>query len=407
MTPPDQHTNPEDGRGPSTPTPDQPQNQDVSADNSWRASALRADNAVRSGVDRVRPHAHRAWQRVLPLLRRIWLALLPLVKRVQGTAAWQRAEQRVRPLARDLSGRVRSATSESTAGQHRKQHPRLRALQAGGVVAAVGVLGVALVSIGTGSSSDDVRTAAHVDDMPSAGQQKSQADGSGGGLFGGDDSEEPPGPVPGPPAHGIDVSNHNGPIDWKRVAGAGQNFAFVLSTDGTDFASPKFDQQYHGAKDAGMIAGAYHFARPDESAEAQADKMLSVIDYKKDGKTLPPVLDLEPNSSGSKCYGLSPDQMHQWTQKFNDRIKAATGTDVIVYANPSFWKQCAGGTDKFADHPLWVASYGVDQPTPPAGFHNWNFWQYTDKGKVDGVQGKVDLDHFNGSVGDLQNLAEQ
>lgn len=397
MTPPDRHTNPEN----ENPTP----NQNRHRESGWRSAALGADRAVRSGVDRVRPHAQRAWQRIEPLLRRIWLALLPLLRRVRGSSAWQAVERRVGPWARDVAAHLGGS------GSHRSRAPRMRSLQAGAAVAALGVLTVAVVNVATGTSGGQIKDAAHVDKQPvladsqlrnapaaapATPEQQEQAA----------QAEEPKGPIPGPPAEGIDVSNHNGEIDWKKVAASGQHFAFVLATDGTDFTSPKYAEQYHGAKDAGLIAGPYHFARPDESAEAQADKLLQVADYKKDGKSLPPVLDMEPDSSGDTCYGLTPDQMHQWTETFTGKVKKATGVDPIIYAAPSFWKQCMGGSDKFADHPLWLASYGVDNPTVPSGFNRWDFWQYTDKGSVDGIEGQVDQNHFQGSVGELQRLAK-
>ncbi len=219
-----------------------------------------------------------------------------------------------------------------------------------------------------------------------------------------------PAPAPqaplGPPVEGIDVSNHNGAIDWSRVAAAGKKFTFVLATDGTSFSNPRYSEQYHGAKNAGLIAGAYHFARPgSSSAEVQAQRFLDLADYQADGKTLPPVLDLEvdPNSGG--CYGLSVDQMHLWTKTFNDKVKERTGKDPIIYANPSFWRQCMGSTDTFGHHSLWLASYGVDSPAVPAGFDNWDFWQYTDQGQVSGISGGADLNQYQEGLARLQQLA--
>ncbi len=400
MTPPDRHENPE------TPTPENQTPETTRAasanSNAWRDTALGADRAVRSGVDRVRPYAHQVWQKILPLLRRLWLAVLPLLSKARNSTAGRRVEQTVGPWADRAAAKFRE---QGHGGQHRTQQPRLRAMKAGAGLAALGVVGVAVLSVSTGTH-DDVRAAAHVDDIPASSNQAGQNPAD---LFDetpDDVSDEDSGPVPGPPAKGIDVSNHNGSVDWKKVAASGQNFTFVLATDGTDFTSPKYAEQYHGAKDAGLLAAPYHFARPDESAEAQADKLLKVADYQRDGKSLPPVLDLEVDPSGGGCYGLSVPEMHQWTDTFTGKVKAETGTDPIIYANPSFWNECMGGTDSYSDHPLWLASYGVDEPTVPKGFKDWNFWQYTEDGSVSGVNGSVDQNHFQGSVGDLKKLAE-
>ncbi|WP_243793966.1 GH25 family lysozyme [Saccharopolyspora gloriosae] len=406
MTPPDRHQNPERGHEPQSPTTENrtsetPQTASANS-NAWRDTALGADHAVRSGVDRVRPYAHQVWQRILPILRRLWLAVLPLLQRVRNSTAGQWVEQRVGPAASSAAAKVQGATESNGGGHRSPANPRLRAMQAGAGLAVLGVLGVAVLSVSAGSDND-VRAAAQVDDIPAAGQESDQGSG---GLFGSDSEPKDSGPVPGPPAKGIDVSNHNGSVDWKQVAASGQNFAFVLASDGTDFTSPKYSEQYHGAKDAGLMAAPYHFARPDESAEAQADKLLSVADYKKDGKSLPPVLDLEVDPSGGGCYGLSVPEMHKWTDTFNKKVKDSTGADPIIYANPSFWNECMGGSDAYADHPLWLAAYEVDEPTVPKGFKDWNFWQYTEEGSVPGVSGEVDQNHFQGSVGDLAKLGQ-
>ncbi|MEB3369708.1 lysozyme [Saccharopolyspora mangrovi] len=216
---------------------------------------------------------------------------------------------------------------------------------------------------------------------------------------------EPEAP-PGPPVEGIDVSNHNGDIDWKQVAAAGKKFTFVLATDGTSFTNPRYAEQYNGAKDAGLIAGAYHFARPGSSSAAeQAERFLDTAGYQADGKTLPPVLDLEVDPKVGGCYGLSVEEMHQWTKTFNEKVEERTGKEAIIYANPSFWRECMGSTDAFGDHALWLASYGVDNPSVPNGFGDWDFWQYTSKGKVAGINTNTDLNLYKEGLARLERLA--
>ncbi|WP_406690656.1 GH25 family lysozyme [Saccharopolyspora sp. ID03-671] len=295
-------------------------------------------------------------------------------------------------------------------------------MQVGAGIAAVGMVGLVIGSLTTGPSEAKVEEAAMAvpeqAPAPQAAPQQitpfqatpPQAEQPAPETTPApvDPTTSPPAPEAplGPPVEGIDVSNHNGAIDWGKVAGDGKKFTFVLATDGTSFSNPRYSEQYHGAKDAGLIAGAYHFARPDKSSgDAQANRFLDVADYQRDGKTLPPVLDLEvdPNSGG--CYGLSVDEMHQWTQAFNDKVKERTGKDPIIYANPSFWKQCMGSTDTFGDHALWLASYGVDSPSVPNGFGNWDFWQYTDKGKVAGIGGNTDLNKYQEGMERLKQLA--
>ncbi len=354
----------------------------------WQAKALGADNALRTAVDRVRPAAHSVGQWLAPLLQRLMQWLSPLLQRVQDAPAVRRLRERVAPHV-----------PESV-----KKAPRLRSMQVGAGIAAVGVVGLIIGGVAGGNDEHDVEEAAvaapieqqKADPPQTRAETKSQAQ-----------AEEAKQDAPlGPPVEGIDVSNHNGNIDWKKVAADNKKFTFVLASDGTDFSNPKYSEQYHGAKDAGLIAGAYHFARPDDSDGAtQANRFLDIMDYKNDGKTLPPVLDLEVDPNGGSCYGMSVDQMHQWTKSFNDTVKQRTGKDPIVYANPSFWKQCMGSTDTFKDHDLWLAAYEVDSPTVPKGFQDWDFWQYTDKGEVAGVAGNTDINQYKEGFERLKQLA--
>ena len=356
-------------------------------------TAQRADLALRTGVDRVR-------QWLAPVLQRLVQWLAPLFERIGKTTAVRRFRERVAPHVAAVQDKLPEGS-------------RTRSMQVGAGVAALGVVGLIVGGVATsGGEQTSYEEAALAAPMKSAqhaapeqpGAPRTPAEQPAPGA---PEPDQPEAPAPlGPPVEGIDVSNHNGPIDWKQVAASGKKFTFVLASDGIDFSSPTYQPQYHGAKGAGMIAGAYHFARPDASSgAAQANRFLDIADYKNDGKTLPPVLDLavDPNSGG--CYGKSVEQMTQWTNEFNDTVKQRTGKDPIVYANSSFWSQCMGGTDSYSDHPLWLASYEVDSPPLPAGFKDWNFWQYTDEGSVPGIGGSTDLNQFKQGQARLEQLA--
>jgi GH25 family lysozyme M1 (1,4-beta-N-acetylmuramidase) len=206
-------------------------------------------------------------------------------------------------------------------------------------------------------------------------------------------------------ALGIDVSNHNGKVDFKAVKSDGRDFAFVLATDGNTFTSDLFKSQYNGAGEAGLIRGAYHFARPGGSATKQADHFLKVANYSADGKSLPPVIDLENNPNGSACYGLNHKQMTDWIQNFVDRVKENTKRDAIIYTSPGFWQQCTGNSKAFERNPLWIAQWDVNSPDKIGGWPDYTFWQYSDSGQVAGVNGKVDVNRFNGDVAKLKQLA--
>ncbi|MER7077440.1 GH25 family lysozyme [Saccharopolyspora kobensis] len=388
-------------------TPDQPrtpENHDNASTpkQASTSAAHRADQALRTAADRV-----RAW--LAPLVERVLRWLAPLLRRVQDAPVVRRFRERVAPHVAAVQDKLPEPVVRAS---------RTRSMQAGAAVAAVGVVGLVIGTAVAGPSQPEVEEAAMAASIPEQQAAPAPEQQAALGQHATLQQQPPPPPVEpqaaapepeaplGPPVEGIDVSNHNGPIDWSKVAADGKKFTFVLATDGTSFTNPRYSEQYHGAKDAGLIAGAYHFARPSSSsAEEQANRFLDVADYQSDGKTLPPVLDLEvdPNSGG--CYGMSVDQMHQWTKTFNDKVKERTGKEPIIYANPSFWRECMGGTNTFDGHPLWLASYGVDSPSVPNGFSNWHFWQYTDEGSVAGINGSTDLNQFKEGMARLEKLA--
>lgn len=210
-------------------------------------------------------------------------------------------------------------------------------------------------------------------------------------------------PHPGPP--GIDVSHHNGKVDWPTVA-KGQKFTYVKATQRTDYVDPTFGANYDGSAGAGMIRGAYHFAEPDTSdGAAQANWFVDHGGgWKKGTKTLPGALDLESGEAAGKdkCYGMSPQDMVGWIHQFADQYKKRTGRDAVIYTGYGWWDQCTGGNGEFKANPLWHADTSGKLPQ---GFDKGTIWQYDTEGKdVPGVpSATVDKNEFQ--AGDDAALA--
>jgi GH25 family lysozyme M1 (1,4-beta-N-acetylmuramidase) len=208
---------------------------------------------------------------------------------------------------------------------------------------------------------------------------------------------------------GIDVSGYQGSVDWAAVARSGVDFAYVKATEGTTYRNPKFAQQYVGSYDAGLIRGAYHFALPDRSSGAAQAGFF--VDHgggwSGDGKTLPPVLDIEYNPYGATCYGKSKAQMVAWINDFAATVKQRTSRDVVIYTTADWWNRCTGSSTAFVStSPLWVANYGASSPALPSNWPVWTIWQYSSSGTVPGVSGNVDVNRFNGDQSRLQALAD-
>lgn len=215
---------------------------------------------------------------------------------------------------------------------------------------------------------------------------------------------------------GVDVSSYQGPnVDWAALKQSGVRFAFVKATEGakvkgdpdSGYVNPYFKDQYNGARKAGLIRGAYHFALPHKSGGArQADYFINNGGgWSTGGGTLPGVLDIEfnPYDNGlDTCYGLKPAQMVGWIRAFSNRYRKRTGRYPIIYTNAYWWNKCTNNNTSFGNHPLWQAHYGSGPVTPPAGWKTYTFWQYA---AGTGATGNPSV--FNGSLKALRKLAAQ
>ncbi|MFE7659930.1 lysozyme [Streptomyces celluloflavus] len=202
---------------------------------------------------------------------------------------------------------------------------------------------------------------------------------------------------------GVDVSGHQGNVDWQSLWNSGVRFAYVKATESTSYTNPYFAQQYNGSYNVGMIRGAYHFATPDTSSgAAQATYFVNHGGgWSRDGKTLPGALDMEYNPYGATCYGLSPTGLVNWMKDWFATYRARTGRDAVLYTSTSWWSQCTGNYTGFGSvNPLWVPRYGSSVGELPAGWGFHTIWQYTSTGPAVG-----DHNLFNGAQDRLQALA--
>ena len=191
---------------------------------------------------------------------------------------------------------------------------------------------------------------------------------------------------------GIDVSSHQGYVNWQYWWGKGKRFAYIKATEGLSYRNPYFSSQYLGSYSVGMIRGAYHFARPSSSSGAtQADYFArSGGAWSRDGRTLPGVLDIEYNPYGRTCYGLSQTQMVAWIKSFTTRYLYRTGRSAVIYTTYDWWSRCTGNSAAFnKTNRMWVARYASTVGSIPGGRPSHTFWQYTSS--------PLDQNRFNGS----------
>ncbi|WP_084219793.1 GH25 family lysozyme [Spirillospora albida] len=210
-----------------------------------------------------------------------------------------------------------------------------------------------------------------------------------------------------PGIKGLDVSSHQPNVSWPQVWKDGARFAFIKATESVTYRNPYYSQQYTGARNVGMIRGAYHFALPHKSSgAAQADYFVkNGGHWTADGWTLPGVLDIEFNPYQSSngldtCYGFSDAKMVAWVKEFSDRYAVLTGRKPIIYTNGYWWKTCTGDSTAFSGNSLWIAQYSSTLGPLPPGWKQQAIWQYDSSGIFPG-----DQNVFNGNYASLQTLA--
>jgi GH25 family lysozyme M1 (1,4-beta-N-acetylmuramidase) len=197
-------------------------------------------------------------------------------------------------------------------------------------------------------------------------------------------------PPPGYPVRGIDVSSHDHdpdrpPLVWSDQANAGIKFAYAKATEGTSYVDPYYGSNVSGARGVGMYVGAYAFGRPDLGNPVdQADNFVNHMQWSRDGRTLPPFLDIEwpyKDKNGNyvapyPCYGLSATQMVSWIGSFMSRLQARIGITPMIYTNVNWWNPCTGGSASFGNYLLDVSSCTSSPPSVPGWGSRWTFWQY-------------------------------
>lgn len=204
---------------------------------------------------------------------------------------------------------------------------------------------------------------------------------------------------------GIDVSKWQGVIDWPKVAASGVKFAYIRAAYGADYQDPLFDRNWEGARDAGLLRGAYHFCRAHQSARAQRDIMIGTVPVDDRGE-LPPWYDLER-------YGPDPavkgKELVDFSNEYMLGVEAQWDRRMDIYTGYYFWQSNLRVNFKYPDWPnyrqLALAQYPSGPPTNPwllpKGWDDWTWWQYSSKGVIPGISGNVDMDFFNGSHEDL------
>ncbi len=199
--------------------------------------------------------------------------------------------------------------------------------------------------------------------------------------------------------HGIDVSHHQGSIDWELLRNQATindypiAFAFIKATEGGDIVDSRFKRNFAEARKYGIMRGAYHFYRAATPAKQQAEHFIRHVELQPGD--LPPVLDVE-----TRPQDISAEAFRQGIIEWLARVEQHYGVRPILYTYHSFRQQYLNDP-VFNLYPYWIAHYHVDSVRYKG---SWAFWQHSDRGQLPGIKEKVDLDIFQGTYEELQQL---
>lgn len=199
---------------------------------------------------------------------------------------------------------------------------------------------------------------------------------------------------PGFTVYGIDVSGHQGKIDWIKFhqhrQESGIQFVFIKATQGAAFKDAYFAYNLFNARQIGMATGVYHYYDMEVDPVEQAEHYIRTVELVEGD--LPPVLDIE-----GKVH--NPKNMRNDVRTWLELVQEHYGVAPIIYCNLSF-KRDYLSDPYFDNYPLWLAHYTdsfvYDRP--------WHFWQSSEKGRLPGICTAVDLNSFNGTLEEFEAL---
>lgn len=189
---------------------------------------------------------------------------------------------------------------------------------------------------------------------------------------------------------GIDVSKHQGVIDWKKVSDSGIEFAIIRAGYGKSNVDERFIENIVGAHTGGLKVGVYWFiyALDEEDAIKNAEKFHKTIEPYREAITFKVFADYEYDSDNySIKHGVVQNQSTRTkiVKTFLNYLKSK-GWDVGNYANPDYIKNKFGD---LSEYPLWIAWY-TDNEEKVQDYKPC-MWQYSSKGSVSGIKGNCDI----------------
>ena len=191
--------------------------------------------------------------------------------------------------------------------------------------------------------------------------------------------------------NGIDVSEWQGEIDFKEVANSGIEIVYIRASEGTNYIDPYFRENYEEAKANGLKTGFYHYLTARNEEEARAEAEFFVANIKGTEPDCKVAMDFEVFDN------LSTEEVNEISEVFLQTVQNLSGKECVIYsdaynAREVFDEELA---EKYA---IWVADYFVEEPEDNGKWSTWVGFQFTDRGRINGIDGNVDRDYFTNGI---------
>ena len=187
---------------------------------------------------------------------------------------------------------------------------------------------------------------------------------------------------------GFDVSQFQGEINWSEidsVEGFKLDYVFIRATAGSDKVDSRFEENWSNARKYKLIRGAYHYYRPNENSLEQAKNFIKNVKLRKGD--FPPVLYIEKLPESQSIDSLKVG-LRRWLKAVDKHYNVKP----IIYTGEKYYEDFL--KEEFEGYTFWIANYnfwveGIKD--------DWQFWQFTEKARINGISENVDINIYNGS----------
>ena len=194
------------------------------------------------------------------------------------------------------------------------------------------------------------------------------------------------------PVRGVDVSSYQGDIDWAELSSQNILFAYIKATEGSSHVDRCFAYNWENASQCDIRIGAYHFFSFESAGETQADNFIKTVTPVEN--MLPPVIDVEFYGSFRSGDDIAVDDVVKELRTMVDMLTQYYGIKPVIYASDDSYDVIIRGN--FDDCDLWYRSVYGSVPKDV----DWTFWQYSNRHRLNGYNGKevyIDMNVYFGS----------